>query len=121
FFETIEAVADAKAEIFAGLEPDGIAVLNRDNRWFDRLAAAAQAAGAGRIVSFGAEAGATVRLTDFESGEDGSVVSVGCDGRPDLPCCTAPIPGSTAWPPPRRRRVRAGSSRSVPRRGRRSG
>lgn len=82
FFETIEAVADAKAEIFAGLEPDGIAVLNRDNRWFDRLAAAAQAAGAGRIVSFGAEAGATVRLTDFESGEDGSVVSVDCDGRP---------------------------------------
>lgn len=82
FFDTIEAVADAKAEIFSGLEPDGTAVLNRDNRWFDRLAAAARSAGAARVVSFGSEAGATVRLTGVESGEDGSVVSADCDGRP---------------------------------------
>ena len=32
FFGTLEAIADAKAEIFSGLEPGGAAVLNRDNR-----------------------------------------------------------------------------------------
>jgi UDP-N-acetylmuramoyl-tripeptide--D-alanyl-D-alanine ligase len=31
FFAGIEAIADAKAEIFAGLEPGGAVVLNRDN------------------------------------------------------------------------------------------
>ena len=37
FFAGIEAIADAKAEIFAGLEPGGAAVLNRDNAQFARL------------------------------------------------------------------------------------
>ncbi len=40
-FESVGQIADAKAEIFAGLEPDGIAVLNHDNPYFNRLAAAA--------------------------------------------------------------------------------
>ncbi|HEX2511914.1 MAG TPA: Mur ligase family protein, partial [Xanthobacteraceae bacterium] len=31
FFPSMEAIADAKAEIFRGLEPDGAAVINRDN------------------------------------------------------------------------------------------
>lgn len=61
FFASEEAIADAKAEIFLGLEPGGTAILNRDNRHFDRLAAAARAVGA-RIVSFGADACADVRL-----------------------------------------------------------
>ena len=34
FFRSIEAIADAKAEIFCGLEPGGTAVLNRDNASF---------------------------------------------------------------------------------------
>ncbi|MGH6717559.1 MAG: Mur ligase family protein, partial [Bradyrhizobium sp.] len=37
FFSGIEAIADAKAEIFAGLEPGATAVLNRDNSQFARL------------------------------------------------------------------------------------
>ena len=37
FFASIEAIADAKAEIFEGLEPGGDAVLNRDNEHFARL------------------------------------------------------------------------------------
>ena len=37
FFGSIEAIADAKAEIFLGLEPGGAAVLNRDNAQFARL------------------------------------------------------------------------------------
>ena len=50
FFGSEEAIADAKAEIFTGLEPGGVAILNRDNRHFDRLAAVAKKF---RIVSFG--------------------------------------------------------------------
>ena len=37
FFAGIEAIADAKAEIFEGLEPGGAVVLNRDNSQFARL------------------------------------------------------------------------------------
>ena len=39
FFAGIEAIADAKAEIFAGVEPGGAVVLNRDNAQFARLRA----------------------------------------------------------------------------------
>ncbi len=52
-FPNVEAIADAKAEIFAGVEPGGAAVLNRDNPHFERLAAAARAAGIQNIVGFG--------------------------------------------------------------------
>ncbi|MGH7028791.1 MAG: UDP-N-acetylmuramoyl-tripeptide--D-alanyl-D-alanine ligase, partial [Stellaceae bacterium] len=31
FFQSVEAIAEAKAELFVGLEPGGVAVLNRDN------------------------------------------------------------------------------------------
>jgi UDP-N-acetylmuramoyl-tripeptide--D-alanyl-D-alanine ligase len=53
YFGTLEKIADAKAEIFLGLEPDGAAVLNRDNAQYQRLADAAKTAGVARIVSFG--------------------------------------------------------------------
>ncbi len=50
---SIEAIADAKAEIFVGVEHGGVAVLPRDNRFYERLAKAARAAGIETIVSFG--------------------------------------------------------------------
>ena len=49
-FGSVEEIADAKAEVFAGLEPGGIAILNRDNPHFDRLAAHVGGAG---VLSFG--------------------------------------------------------------------
>jgi UDP-N-acetylmuramoyl-tripeptide--D-alanyl-D-alanine ligase len=64
FFGTLDAIADAKAEIFAGVEPGGAAVINRDSPQFDRLAAAATAAGVARVVSFGAHEAADARLID---------------------------------------------------------
>jgi UDP-N-acetylmuramoyl-tripeptide--D-alanyl-D-alanine ligase len=65
-FEDGEAgVARAKAEIFAGLEPGGVAVLNADNEWFDVLSAEAQKAGA-KVRSFGSGEGCTARLVSFE-------------------------------------------------------
>jgi len=57
-------VARAKAEIFDGIEPGGIAVLNADNSWFADLSAAARKAGA-TVRSFGAAEGSDARLMDF--------------------------------------------------------
>jgi UDP-N-acetylmuramoyl-tripeptide--D-alanyl-D-alanine ligase len=62
FFSSVEAIADAKAEIFSGLVPGGAAVLNCDNTQFARLAGSAQRAGVERIVSFGECDSADARL-----------------------------------------------------------
>ena len=80
FFTGLDAVADAKAEIFEGLEPGGTAVLNRDNEYFDRLADAARSAGAGRIVSFGEGADANARLLAWQPAAAGGTVTAAIDG-----------------------------------------
>ena len=64
FFKNVEAIADAKAEIFAGVEPGGAAVLNRDNPQFARLQRRAKKLGIANIVSFGIHKGAKARLLD---------------------------------------------------------
>src|SRR4051794_27951778 len=64
FFAGIEAIADAKAEIFEGLEPGGAVVLNRDNSQFARLQRRAKKLGISRIVSFGAHKKSDARLID---------------------------------------------------------
>lgn len=81
-FPDLDAVADAKAEIFAGLEPGGVAVLNRDNTYFDRLARAARGAGAGRVVAFGEGAGADARLVAWRpaGGGAGGTVTAAFEG-----------------------------------------
>ena len=60
-------VARAKAEVFEGLEPGGVAVLNADDAWFARLADAARAAGA-RVLSFGRGEDCDAHLIGFERG-----------------------------------------------------
>ncbi len=74
FFKSIEAIADAKAEIFLGLTPDGAAVLNRDIDQFQRLKRRATEAGVGRIVAFGEHAKADARLLKCALQPDGSTV-----------------------------------------------
>jgi UDP-N-acetylmuramoyl-tripeptide--D-alanyl-D-alanine ligase len=64
FFAGIEAIADAKAEIFTGVEPGGAVVLNRDNSQFARLQRRAKKLGISRIVSFGADQKSDARLID---------------------------------------------------------
>src|ERR1700736_1973874 len=64
FFAGIEAIADAKAEIFTGIEPGGAVVLNRDNSQFARLQRHAKKLGISRIVSFGADKKSEARLLD---------------------------------------------------------
>src|SRR5450631_976145 len=62
YFGSLEKIADAKAEIFAGIERGGAAVLNRDNAQYARLTKAAKAAGVERIVSFSEHKQADARL-----------------------------------------------------------
>jgi UDP-N-acetylmuramoyl-tripeptide--D-alanyl-D-alanine ligase len=62
FFGSLANIADAKAEIFLGLEADGAAVLNRDNSQFAHLKRRAKEAGVARIVSFGEHEKADARL-----------------------------------------------------------
>lgn len=62
FFASEEAIADEKAAVMDGLVPGGVAVLNRDNRHFARLKAAAEARGVAQIVTFGADALSDMRL-----------------------------------------------------------
>ena len=70
-----EAIADAKAEIFAGLEPGGTAVIPADVPHFGRLRRAAEAAGA-EVVAFGTSPQAHVRLLDaIPSANGGSLVT----------------------------------------------
>ncbi|MBI1204140.1 MAG: UDP-N-acetylmuramoylalanyl-D-glutamyl-2,6-diaminopimelate--D-alanyl-D-alanine ligase [Rhodopseudomonas sp.] len=74
YFGSLEKIADAKAEIFLGLEPGGAAVLNGDNGQYGRLKAAAEAAGVGRIVTFGEADKAEARLLRYSMQPDSSTV-----------------------------------------------
>ncbi|MPY76512.1 MAG: UDP-N-acetylmuramoyl-tripeptide--D-alanyl-D-alanine ligase [Alphaproteobacteria bacterium] len=80
-FESEEAIADAKAEIFAGMGADGAAVLNRDNRHFDRLHGKASSAGLRRICSFGTARDADVRLVSLSPDDQGSDIAASVDDR----------------------------------------
>ncbi|MCE1236814.1 MAG: UDP-N-acetylmuramoylalanyl-D-glutamyl-2,6-diaminopimelate--D-alanyl-D-alanine ligase [Hyphomicrobiales bacterium] len=60
-FRDIEEIAEAKAEIFSGLEPNGAAVIDGDVAQIDILTRGAAAAGA-RIVRFGEGAACEARL-----------------------------------------------------------
>ena len=82
YFGTLEKIADAKAEIFSGLEPDGAAVLNRDNAQYARLAQAAKDAGVKSIVSFGEHAQADARAVKFSLQPDCSTVDARILGTP---------------------------------------
>jgi UDP-N-acetylmuramoyl-tripeptide--D-alanyl-D-alanine ligase len=74
-FPSLAAIADAKAEIFAGVEPGGAAVIHRDSEFFERLAMAARQSGIGRIVGFGEDRSAEVRLESVALHETCSCVT----------------------------------------------
>ena len=62
FFGSLNKIADAKAEIFLGVQPGGAAVISRDIPQFAQLKRAANAAGVERVVSFGSHAQADAGL-----------------------------------------------------------
>ncbi len=72
FFGTVEAIAEAKAEIFTGLAPGGVAVLPFDNSHFALLKKRAEEAGAASFISFGEKDGADFQLLDYQAAGDGA-------------------------------------------------
>ena len=88
---SIEAIADAKAEIFGGLVKGGTAVIPADSPQFEQLRDAALACGA-RVCSFGKAAHADVRLLDaIATGSGGSLVTADLGDR--RLCYTIAEPG----------------------------
>ncbi len=75
YLGSIEAIADAKAEILEGLEPGGVAVLPRDSEQFPRLLAHAESRGVARVLTFGQHSDADWRLLDADLGAEGSNVT----------------------------------------------
>ncbi len=71
--KTEEAIADAKAEIFQGLEPDGVAIIPNDSPHRDRLLKAARRH-AERIVTFG-RGDADVHAVHAVSSGGGSLIT----------------------------------------------
>ncbi|HCY02407.1 MAG TPA: UDP-N-acetylmuramoylalanyl-D-glutamyl-2, 6-diaminopimelate--D-alanyl-D-alanine ligase, partial [Erythrobacter sp.] len=84
-------IAAAKAEIFAGLEPGGTAVIPADSEHSAALERAARDVGA-RVVSFGRARSADVRLLDaIPSANGGSLVT--CEFPEGRLCYTVAEPG----------------------------
>ena len=73
-FADEEGIADAKAEIFEGLEAGGTAIVPFDNRHYDRLAAAARARGV-TVTTFGGEGGDVRALEAMRTDTGGSFVT----------------------------------------------
>lgn len=72
---SMEAIADAKAEIFGGLTEGGTAIVPADSEYCEQLVASAKACGA-KVVTFGASQGADVRLLDsIQTASGGSLVT----------------------------------------------
>ena len=82
YFTSTEQIATAKAEIFAGVEPGGSAVLNRDNAFFEQLSAAARRQGIDEIIGFGKNQGAEVRLLEATLEHNHSIVKSEIYGQP---------------------------------------
>lgn len=76
FFNDVEAIARAKAEIFEGLTPSGSVILNGDNIYGGLLKSIAANAGITRILTFGEKSEADIKLTDFTLYADYSEVAV---------------------------------------------
>lgn len=74
FFDSLDGIAEAKAEILLGLEPEGTAILNRDSQYFAFLAERAERVGA-TVIGFGKDDAADARLIDMALHEDATSVT----------------------------------------------
>jgi UDP-N-acetylmuramoyl-tripeptide--D-alanyl-D-alanine ligase len=74
YLGSMEAIADAKGEIFEGLEPDGVAILPEDTPYRDRMVKAARKT-AGRTITFGHGEADITALHAVRADNGGSLVT----------------------------------------------
>jgi UDP-N-acetylmuramoyl-tripeptide--D-alanyl-D-alanine ligase len=79
-FNSVEEIAEAKAELLMGLSSEGVAILNRDNPYFDLLSMRADERSL-RVVGFGTHKDADVRLENIVADDAGSDVTASVHGR----------------------------------------
>lgn len=80
---SLEAVAEEKSAIFAGLEAGGTFILCADDPFLDHLSERARAyCPTGNLETFGRAAGATARVTEYTSDGIRSRITVEVVGRP---------------------------------------
>ena len=80
YFDNLDGIAHAKAEIFDGLKQGGLAILNADDNYTPMLAEIAKEKGAGRIMRVGTYGNADVRIEQIEKETNGYQVSIRIDG-----------------------------------------
>lgn len=81
FCSSLEEIADNKAKIFDALEPDGTAILNRDNPFYERLKKHALEVGVKNFISFGTHSEADCRLLNCQCDIDKSIVNASVYGK----------------------------------------
>ncbi|MBE7636681.1 UDP-N-acetylmuramoylalanyl-D-glutamyl-2,6-diaminopimelate--D-alanyl-D-alanine ligase [Sneathiella sp. P13V-1] len=91
FFESVEDIARAKAEIFNGLQSSGVAIINADIPYTDLLVAEAKKVSGADVQLFGENTSAQIHLDDVTVNPQSSEVSATIDGhKADF---TLPVPG----------------------------
>lgn len=93
---SMEAIADAKSEIYEGLLPDGVALYPADDPYADRLASHAKETAAGFLLDFGLTQGAAISVSRFESGPEGSRGEVSVLGK-SVPFSVRAVGDHWAW------------------------
>ncbi|MCP2678124.1 UDP-N-acetylmuramoyl-tripeptide--D-alanyl-D-alanine ligase [Maricaulaceae bacterium NA33B04] len=78
---SMEAIADAKAEIFTALADDGVAIIPADDEFAPRLSEAVRRSKAGFLIDFGHAPTAAVRVLRYEDGAEGGVGQMDVMGR----------------------------------------
>lgn len=81
-FESLEGIAEEKADVFWELEPGGTAIVNADIPQADLLERIAKAGPAGRVIRFGESLDADVRLLSCALRSDVSTVDAVVMGQP---------------------------------------
>ncbi|WP_054308244.1 UDP-N-acetylmuramoylalanyl-D-glutamyl-2,6-diaminopimelate--D-alanyl-D-alanine ligase [Mesorhizobium sp. 1M-11] len=81
FFRNLDEIARAKAEIFEGLEPEGAALLNRDDPRSTLLAKLARQAGVAHVFGFGEVQRSTYRMIDCVVEADHSIITAKIAGK----------------------------------------
>jgi UDP-N-acetylmuramoyl-tripeptide--D-alanyl-D-alanine ligase len=81
FFGSVADIAAAKAEIFLGFEPGGVAVLNADHEYLHILFNHARKAGVDRIVTYGFDESADWRIAEIEALGTRTIAQIEHDGQ----------------------------------------
>lgn len=79
-FRNLDEIAEAKAEIFEGMAPGGVVLLNRDDSRFEFLEERARAKGVKTVLGFGENERADVRLLQCRLEPESSTIAVSIAG-----------------------------------------